>query len=421
MTNATTPRRRPQAIRRGVALLPSLLAMVFLTAATTHLRRVCDQHDLLDKLLEMDGLAEILYDDGTWHSNYEDDEKEKMGLPRRAKVAEAMWGFVPKDFLHYPIIIRFSVDSDVPVASPLLPRLGTLARLEELSLSGSLGGRDLSFLRRLTNLKLLTLEGLRGNDLSPLRALTHLEALSIDDFNAVLYLQDIPKFGVLHIQSNSRRDAKRVERLWSDRQREALSKLTNLVHLEVPMTDSDMSALEPLKTVWLLRIAGAIDGSGFAHLRNMRSLKILDVGFFGCRVRDENLKYLRGLDALEDLTLIAAPLSGEGLVYLKDLRRLHSLNLSATKVDDRGLMNLKDLAALKRVYVGRTGVTGRGAGLFHAARPDVDIQYGDDGALHTIEAERHTKEEEKEEEKVPATKFGRIGGEEWGRMGSERT
>ncbi|MCC9608720.1 hypothetical protein LOC68_08855 [Blastopirellula sp. JC732] len=82
-----------------------------------------------------------------------------------------------------------------------------------------------------------------------------------------------------------------------------------------------------------------------SHFRNLRYLRL-----HGNQIHGDGLRYLNGLDALEEIVLTFCPITDEGLKNLPRLPRLESINLNQTQVTARGLRHLVDFTSLKKVY-----------------------------------------------------------------------
>ncbi|MBL9134800.1 MAG: hypothetical protein JNK85_02980 [Verrucomicrobiales bacterium] len=92
----------------------------------------------------------------------------------------------------------------------------------------------------------------------------------------------------------------------------------------------------------------------------LREDAIVEVVLNGCRLVDTDLRGLRGLREITDLSLERTPIGDGGMHYLADLTRLEWLNLFLTQVSDEGLVHLKKLRRLERLPVGGTRVTDAG-------------------------------------------------------------
>ena len=70
-----------------------------------------------------------------------------------------------------------------------------------------------------------------------------------------------------------------------------------------------------------------------------------------CRLTDEDMEELSGLDNLFRLNLSQNPIGDDGMEQLKGLQRLEQLNIYGTRVSNNGLEMLAGLPALKKLFV----------------------------------------------------------------------
>ncbi|AMV36474.1 leucine-rich repeat domain-containing protein [Planctomyces sp. SH-PL62] len=158
-----------------------------------------------------------------------------------------------------------------------------------------------------------------------------------------------------------------------------LSAFPRLRHLDITpelTTDRTMDVIEGLTELETLRIWGhALTEAGFAKIRSLRNLKVLQVNVLevdDAELQDDALAHLAPLVRLEHLDLSGNPITDAGLVHLKGLKSLAFLNINRTRVSDAGLEELRGLVNLKEVWVGQTAVTGEGWERFCAKMPNVD-------------------------------------------------
>ena len=83
------------------------------------------------------------------------------------------------------------------------------------------------------------------------------------------------------------------------------------------------------------------------------------------RATDADLRYLKNIKRLRQLSLYGTQVTDAGLVHLKDLRPLEALDLTNTQVTDAGLVHVKEVKSLRRLDLVNTRVTD--AGLVHLA------------------------------------------------------
>jgi len=155
---------------------------------------------------------------------------------------------------------------------------------------------------------------------------------------------------------------------------EMLGELTLLEYLNFagPMVnDEKLSIIGKLTWLTQLSIGGSEVGEGLIHLRNLQSLRYLNLNALRCYTLDRDLVHIAGLTDLEDLDIQDAMVSDAGLVHLGKLYKLRRLNLLKTsptgKLTDAGLAHLKNLKSLEDLTI-PAGITD--AGVKHLAALD---------------------------------------------------
>ena len=195
--------------------------------------------------------------------------------------------------------------------------LEKLTALDELSLGGMSGLRDVSSLAGLTNLEGLGLDRTGVSDVSSLAGLTNLEGLSLEST------------GVSDVS--------------------VLARLTNLEGLDLESTGvSDVSSLAPLTNLeWLsLDRTGVSDVSSLASLTNLKLLSLHNTGV-------SDVSSLAGLTNLDTLYLHGTAISD--VSSLARLTNLRTLYLGWTGVSD--VSSLASLTNLELLNLNGTGVS----------------------------------------------------------------
>lgn len=133
----------------------------------------------------------------------------------------------------------------------------------------------------------------------------------------------------------------------------------NLYH-NPHVTDSELAYLAELKGLVVLHLRGTkITDAGLFHLRNVKSLKDLDL--VDCKhITDGGLGHLRELTNLDRLWVYATPISNEGLIHIRQLKNLTSLNVGYTKVTEEGLDQILELENLTFLHIGGSKITDAG-------------------------------------------------------------
>ncbi|MCA9802873.1 MAG: serine/threonine protein kinase [Cyanobacteria bacterium HKST-UBA02] len=129
-------------------------------------------------------------------------------------------------------------------------------------------------------------------------------------------------------------------------------------------TDADLEAFlerpEARSMKSLLLEGAAVEGKGLGKIRSksFRKLRVKDSVLF----RDESLKYIAGLQNLQELRLESClHITSEGLRSLSGLPKLRILALdNCPGIDNRAIAILRDFKALEDLLIPGTRVTGKG-------------------------------------------------------------
>lgn len=87
------------------------------------------------------------------------------------------------------------------------------------------------------------------------------------------------------------------------------------------------------------------------------------------QIRNASLEHIRGLIALEYLTLDGTQVTDAGLEHLHGMTQLQRLSLADTKATDAGLMHLEGLTQLQFLHLRGTQVTDAGVQRLQKALP----------------------------------------------------
>lgn len=119
---------------------------------------------------------------------------------------------------------------------------------------------------------------------------------------------------------------------------------------------------------WVLRVGGTTEvrtadgktvtlAGGRAELPS-GNLTVLAIDVANCaEVKDEGLKVLADLSAIERLNLAGTNVTDAGLASLAGLKTITNLNLQNTKIGDSGVEQLKELTALAHLNLAGTNIT----------------------------------------------------------------
>lgn len=246
-------------------------------------------------------------------------------------------------------------------ASPLLPMLADLPRLDELHIALSpvveADFVSLSKQRGLVHFSCLDLNvSLKSFD-TFLADKPHLNILDITnsaiDNDTLKAIGKLPALRVLRISN--------FPKAWIEKPPEFFPYL-EAVRNRNAIGDEGMAHLAPLRDLTILSIAETdVTDRGLVVLKDLRKLKTLSLN--GLKVTDKGLEALADLDQLEVLYLGQMSLTDEGCATLAKLKSLRELFVSGTKVTDDGCAVLAKMTALTELYLNETMVTD--AGLRH--------------------------------------------------------
>ncbi|MHC4725106.1 MAG: M56 family metallopeptidase, partial [Planctomycetota bacterium] len=204
-----------------------------------------------------------------------------------------------------------------------LAHLAKLSSLEELELAGEqIDDRGLVYLSKLPNLRYLLLAGENFGD------------------DGMVNIKDVPSLRILHLGH--------------------LPQLTDagVANLSAP------TGLENLSFHWNQNITD----EGLSHLKEIKSLKKLDVG--NATITDAGLTHLSDMKSLEHLELLPHGITDKGLIHLSELSKLKYLKVGCSSpgspITDAGLQVLSGLKDLEELMIGGEGITD--AGLAQIAR-----------------------------------------------------
>jgi len=195
--------------------------------------------------------------------------------------------------------------------------------------------------------------------MSQIRHLTGLEALFISQ-------STLTPRGINYIRNFRQLKALVIPDYIQSKELEQLQELPLLEYLNFggPMVnDEKLSIIGKLTWLTQLSIGGSEVSAGLANLKNLKSLRYLNLNALRSYNLDIDLAHIAGLTNLEDLDIQDAMVSDAGLVHLSKLYKLRRLNLLKTspagKITDAGLLYLKNLKSLEELTI-PTGITDTG-------------------------------------------------------------
>ncbi len=137
--------------------------------------------------------------------------------------------------------------------------------------------------------------------------------------------------------------------------------------------DADLKHLKGLTQLqWLYLSDTKVTDAGLEHLKGLTQLKRL--GLSSTKVTDAGLEHLQKLTLLQVLYL-PDRITDAGLVHLKELSQLKELNLYGTSVTDAGLEHLKGLTQLRQLNLRGTKVTDAGVKKLQESLPNCNIHH----------------------------------------------
>jgi hypothetical protein len=152
----------------------------------------------------------------------------------------------------------------------------------------------------------------------------------------------------------------------------------SVVHVDLTNTQISDAGLAHLKGLtaleWLSLRHTQVSNAGLAHLKGLTVLETCDLG--NTQISDAGLAHLRGLTALKGLALRNTQISDAGLAHLRGSTAMFALFLDNTQISDAGLSHLKDLTALEWVDLQGTQVSDAGVAELQKALPNCHIAPG---------------------------------------------
>jgi hypothetical protein len=142
-----------------------------------------------------------------------------------------------------------------------------------------------------------------------------------------------------------------------------LGELEELSFNRLPLDDSDVAQLPPLKKLRRLSIDASTRAADnriedFSFLRGFPRLEELNVSF--SKFSDDDAKYLTGATELRRLLLASTELGDEGLRHLESLTNIEALNLSNTNITDASLARMRSFPRLRFLILNATAISDDG-------------------------------------------------------------
>lgn len=195
--------------------------------------------------------------------------------------------------------------------------------------------------------------------MSQIRYLTGLEALFISQ-------STLTPRGINYIRNFKQLRALVIPDYIQSKELEMLGELTLLEYLNFggpTVNDEKMPVIGKLTWLTQLSIGGSEVSAGLVHLKNLKSLRYLNLNALRSHTLDRDLVHIAGLTDLEDLDIQDAPVNDAGLVHLSKLHKLRRLNLLKTspagKITGAGMVHLRNLKSLEELTIPR-GVSDAG-------------------------------------------------------------
>lgn len=260
------------------------------------------------------------------------------------------------------------------IEGPGLRQLAALPKLRKLALFGSgCTDRWLDSLPELPELTSLTLIG-TSNSASGLKILAKLKRL--DDLSLILvkvdkgleHLRELPNLTSLYLEETDLTDA-------------GFAQLSSVARLELlsigPAQLSDeglevLGRLKELRRLFLKDVTG-VNGPGLRHLVAASHLK--DFSLIGAGVTDEWLRAVEPLRNVDWLQIAGTRVTGSGLAALRGWSKLKDAYLQRNQIDDEAAGHLAEAYRLNRLDLRDNVLTEVGKKKVTAALPDTQISY----------------------------------------------
>jgi hypothetical protein len=154
-----------------------------------------------------------------------------------------------------------------------------------------------------------------------------------------------------------------------------LTKLRELNLYETGVTDADLQRLRGMPALQVLTLSGntKITDAGLECVQGLHGLRALHLN--QTRVTDTGLARLRGLSYLKEVSLFGTPITDEGLAHLSHLKDLEKLYLGEQPITDQGLAYLHGLRNLRVLYLFHTRVTTAGVEELRRLRPQLQVTH----------------------------------------------
>jgi len=164
---------------------------------------------------------------------------------------------------------------------------------------------------------------------------------------------------------------------------------------ETGFGSQDIQLLRPLKNLSLLILRGKVADADLKGIRELKHLKDLSLSFtqitdaamkelsdlkelailglYDTRITDAGLKDVAKIKSLTSIDLSGTKITDAGLGELRKLNNLRNLSLMGTQITDNGVQALKDLKHLETLYLNQTQITDGALSDLKRALPSVEI------------------------------------------------
>lgn len=253
-----------------------------------------------------------------------------------------------------------------------------LSGIESLTIDFNSREINLNYLKHLTNLKSLNIDGLDIDD-SNCRVITSLIKLteliisdsniSISNLQNIFKLPHLNKFGLIisHIvgdgllglsNSSKLKELSFADVNLSDSHFQEISELSELSYLYLAYVMNDMSSIYQIckltKLVHLILWEPEITNDCLQEIYKLNRLNYLTLAT--ASISDDGLNEINKLDKLKSLDLRHTSISNNGLKEISKLTNLTELHLEGTKITDSGLKEIRKLTKLKSLNIKNTKV-----------------------------------------------------------------
>jgi Leucine-rich repeat (LRR) protein len=185
-------------------------------------------------------------------------------------------------------------------------------------------------------------------------------------------LRRLPQLKVLSLGNITNEDLKEIGQF---------THLTKLRILGSSIDDAGMKELRGLKELQEFAGGYRLTDAGLADLAELTTLTQLDLSY--TKITDASLPVLKRLVNLESLDLSNTKIKGVGIGDWKDLKHLRRLTLNNTRIGDAAAKEIAEITSLMALHLTNTKITDEALGYFARLK---DLGYLDVGETEVTHA-----------------------------------